>query len=413
MIKQTQTKYFDFSDVGLDFCSGSKNKFPEVFKKMLNTGYNPQTVASTSISGNQVTLTFGVNHGYVADRVLLVTATGGFSKEVYIDSVTSNTITFTQAVTTGLSGTITTKVASLGWELVYEVGNIHIYKMKHINDTERYVRFCFETVSENRNAVAICIGKTANLATGIINDPLALQSTASLTSPSAANLPKWDTHRVGSAHNDWTYSQGFSTYGKGCCVGSNYHFSFLSGDGYNANAPHHIFGIFPSVCFNYEALDYPVLIAVAAPTAGSVAGSIYGNFSRNSGACGHASIGNIRVRFDAQTTVSNSLMSGDISSAPATSFLSSELDNFYTTTARPLEIYEASTSQHIGYIYGIYQCMYRQPDQPVINISNSPHITTDIDFDNRIVVAISASNSTNDLNARFIAIPIEEIKIGS
>ncbi len=77
MIKQTQTKMFDFSDVGLDFCAGSKAKFREVFKKMLSTGYNPQTVLSVSISGNQVTLTYGTNHGYVADRVLLLTATGG------------------------------------------------------------------------------------------------------------------------------------------------------------------------------------------------------------------------------------------------------------------------------------------------------------------------------------------------
>ena len=68
MIKQTQTKMFDFSDVGLDFCAGSKNKFPEVFKKMLATGYNPQTASSVSISGDQITLTYGVRVDY--DRKL-------------------------------------------------------------------------------------------------------------------------------------------------------------------------------------------------------------------------------------------------------------------------------------------------------------------------------------------------------
>jgi hypothetical protein len=47
-MKQTQTKMFDFADVGLDFCSGSKNLFPDRFKKMLSQGYNEQTVASVS-----------------------------------------------------------------------------------------------------------------------------------------------------------------------------------------------------------------------------------------------------------------------------------------------------------------------------------------------------------------------------
>ena len=69
-MKQTQTKLFDFSDIGLDFCAGSKNLFPDRFKKILAQGYNTQTVASVGVVGNQVTLTYGVSHGYVADRVL-------------------------------------------------------------------------------------------------------------------------------------------------------------------------------------------------------------------------------------------------------------------------------------------------------------------------------------------------------
>ncbi|RKG45949.1 hypothetical protein D7V64_17530, partial [Acinetobacter cumulans] len=93
-MKQTQTKLFDFADVGLDFCVGSKSLFPDRFKKMLVIGYNTQTVASVAVAGNQVTLTYGVSHGYVADRVLKVESgvlaeiNGG---EFWIDSVTSNT----------------------------------------------------------------------------------------------------------------------------------------------------------------------------------------------------------------------------------------------------------------------------------------------------------------------------------
>lgn len=413
-MRQTQTKLFDFSDVGLDFCTGSKSLFPDRFKKILSLGYNTQTVSSVAVSGNQVTLSYGVSHGYAADRVLKVSApellsiNGG---EFVIDSVTVNTVTMTiDSAPASIAGAFTTNIASLGWQLEYEQANIQIYRFKHIDDTDRFARFCFENVPGNRNAVAVCIGKAANLSIGVISDQFALQSTAAVMAPSAANLPKWDTFFATSAHNSWTYAQGVTTYGNGMCIGSLYHFAFLSGDGYNPSSPHHIYGIFPSVCHDYIQLDYPVLVGLANNEAGDSYGSYYGNFSRASITFGHASIGNIRVRFDAVLSQADSLLSGDINASSSSSFLSSSLDTFNTTTTKPFEVYEHSTSQHLGYVYGLYQCMYKSPNQPTVNISNSPHLTRDIDFNNLVAVAISATNSTNDLNARFIAVPIEEIK---
>ncbi|WP_250852373.1 hypothetical protein [Acinetobacter sp. ANC 5414] len=97
-MKQTQTKLFDFSDIGLDFCAGSKALFPDRFKKMLALGYNVQTVSSVMVSGNQVTFTYGGAHGYLADRVLKVDS-GALPSvnngEFWIDSVTTNSVTFT------------------------------------------------------------------------------------------------------------------------------------------------------------------------------------------------------------------------------------------------------------------------------------------------------------------------------
>ncbi len=129
-IKQTQTKMFDFSDTGLNFCAGSKNLLPDRFKKMLSIGYNEQTVSSIAVSGNQVTLTYGVSHGYVADRVLkinsgvLATINNG---EFVIDSVTSNTVTMTiDSAPLSIVGSLTTRIAPLGYQLVYELNNIHV-----------------------------------------------------------------------------------------------------------------------------------------------------------------------------------------------------------------------------------------------------------------------------------------------
>src|SRR5690606_35768536 len=97
-MKQTQTKLFDFSDAGLDFSAGSKNLFPDRFKKMLSLGYNVQTVTSVAVAGNQVTFTYGGTHGYAADRVLKVDS-GPLSLinegEFWIDAVTTNTVTMT------------------------------------------------------------------------------------------------------------------------------------------------------------------------------------------------------------------------------------------------------------------------------------------------------------------------------
>ncbi|MCY6411185.1 hypothetical protein QTA56_03405 [Acinetobacter sp. VNH17] len=410
MIKQTQTKLFDFSDVGLDFCMGSKNKFPEVFKKMLSAGYNLKIANSVSISGSQVILTYGVNHGYVADRVLQVTATGGFNKEVYIDSVTASTVicTVLDGITAGLTGAINTKIAPLGWSLVYEVGNIHVYKMRHLDDTDRYVRFCFQNNPNHRNAIAVCIGKTANLTTGVIDDPLALQSTASITSPSAAWLPKWDTYSTTSSQANFSYSEGYPSFGKGMCVGSPYHFAFLTNDGYTS-APHHVYGIFPTVCYEYEKLDYPVLIGITPTSGGDGAGSSAGNFSRTTDTNGFASIGNIRVRFDSASSTASELMNS-ITPAAANSFLSANFEEFNTTTVKPLEIYEHSTAQHLGYCYGIFLCQYGVTDTPWIGITNNPLITTDTDFNNLIIVAASAAYNESAHTARFLAVPVETIK---
>ena len=293
-MKQTQTKLFDFSDVGLDFCAGSKNKFPEVFKKMLSTGFNPQTASSVSIAGSQITLTFGVNHGYVADRILKVEATGGFNKEVYIDSVTTNTVTCTvlDGVTSGLTGTIATKIASLGWEIVYEQANIHVYKMLHIDDTPRYVRFCFQDNASHRNVVAVCIGKSWEESTGFIDDVNALQSTAKITTPSSATTPRFDLiYSPGSGYDNWTYSQGFSTFGKGSVVGSAYHFIVCTHNEYERQR---INGILPTVTHACDVLEYPILLQELYPNETYSSGNFGGNGAASYG-YGHGSIGNIKV----------------------------------------------------------------------------------------------------------------------
>lgn len=403
MIKQTQTKMFDFSDAGLDFCAGSKNKFPEVFKKMLVTGYNPQTAASVSITGDQVTLTFGVNHGYVADRVLAVTASGGFNKQVFIDSVTSNSVTFTQAVTTGLTGTITTRVASLGYNLVYEVGNIHIYKFKALDETDLFLRLCFQDIAARRNCISPCIGKTADLTLGTITDSNALTENTSITTP--GNGFKWEFGYQASATPDnYTYSQGYSTYGLGVVIGSPYHLIVLSNSSTGTQRALNN-GFFPTVCHDYDILKYPVLMGY---TYGSITSSFDQYESRNM----RAYIGSINTKLEKVISNPNVSYVFDHQFLASSAFLPSNFDNFNTTTIVPLPIFDVGSGQHLGYVAGgIFSVMSPKNTFPT-GFQQTPSSTVDIDFNNRIFIHSLGSENAESTNTGFVAFPVEEIKIG-
>lgn len=406
-MKQTQTKMFDFSDVGLDFCAGSKNLFPDRFKKMLAQGYNTQTVSSVVVTGNQVVLNYGVNHGYVADRVLKLNAVNLIGEYV-IDSVTSNTVTLSiDNAPTNISGGFTTSVAPLGWQLVYELANIHVYKMKHIDDTDRFVRLCFQNNVDHRNAIAVCIGKTFDSSTGFINDLNAFQLTKDVMSPSAWGLPRWDGYEASNQANNYTYAQGYSSYGKAMCVGSKYHFAILAC--WATPFPIEIYAILPVAALNYDALSYPVIIArKTTSTTVSYGESNYGNFYSYSDN-GYATVGNIRVVFENKNYLLNGLTDGN--NKAISSVLSSSIDSFNTTTAMPMQIFEQSTSQHLGFCYGAYMCMYGNDSiAPNISKVNLPLITKDIDYLSNVVITNSGGGQDKSRTS-YVAFPLEEIKI--
>lgn len=410
-MKQTQTKLFEFSDVGLDFNSGSKNLFPDRFKKILALGYNIQTVSSVAILGNQVTLTYGGAHGYVADRVLKVDSgalTSINSGEFWINSITTNTVTFTlDNAPSSVSGGFTTRIAPLGWQKVYEQANIYIYKMKHIDDADRYVRFCFQDGAKHRNAIAICIGKSFDEATGFIDDIGALQATKDILSPSAENLPRWDFALAGnnSAFNDQTFMQGVGTFGRGVFIGSPYHFAMLNHSFYypqfNAILP-------VSVC-EYEILQYPILLCTAASSSTAGDNTAGGGVFANSGISGRAYLGGVRCRFDCTGNVIDNTL--NIKQNPKESVLSASIDDFNTTTCINIPIYEHSTSQFLGYCLGAYFVLYANDAAPPGTGKTAiPSLTIDIDLNNRVVVHEGAG-APNKAQEVYVAMPIEEIKI--
>lgn len=393
MIKQTQTKMFDFSDAGLDFCAGSKNLFPDRFKKMLATGFNTQTVSSVSISGNQVTLTYGVSHGYVADRVLQINAPE-LTGEFYIDSVTAQTVTLTVVnPPASIAGGFTTYIASLGWQLVYEASYVHIYKFKHIDNTDMYARFCFQSVAAQRNCIAIGIGRTVDLALGTITDANCLADLRSCATPAdATSNIRWDfTVSTLATYNNYTYSQGYSTFGKGIIIGSIYHLVLMCSQ--SASTTSHVVSAILPFFSKYSVVNYPILMCQnnAAPTSDLTSGQL----------------DKLRLLVGSTQCASHSTYA--LQSLPAkTSYLPAKIDGFNTTTIKPLDIYTSTEFQFLGFAQGLGIAMYADvATAPALGNTNLPTQTVDVEFSNPVYChGLSMSNTST---RAYVAASVEVI----
>ena len=402
-MKQTQTKMFDFADVGLDFCSGSKNLFPDRFKKMLSQGYNEQTVASVSVTGNQVTLNYGVAHGYAADRVLKVNsgALAGINDgEFWIDAVTTTSVTMTiDAAPASIAGGFVTKIASLGFELVYEQPPIHIYKFKSLNDEELFLRLCFQTVLNHKNTVVPCVGWTADLASGVILDPLTLEANRSVLTPGSEF--NWNfTNTPSNVHNNHTYSQGFSTFGRGVVVGSKCHLIFMSAVGVMSCFT----GILPA-CFidisGFRGRSPVVMFGVSNGAPGT-------NYTDYTGKIHKAFVGDQAVTFSGNK---NSPYTFDYGIGTTANFYPENIEAFNTVPTEPLLIYEAVNKKFIGAAYGAHLLKLGTTTQVIGGaIGDQPVKTTEIDFDSQCLVH-SLPIGGGLTNIAYLAIPVEGVKI--
>ncbi|RZG64073.1 hypothetical protein EXE25_17700 [Acinetobacter bouvetii] len=403
-MKQTQTKMFDFSDAGLDFCAGSKSLFPDRFKKMLSTGYNTQTVASVTVAGNQVTLTYGVSHGYAADRVLKIDSgvlAGINGGEFWIDSVTSNTVTLTiDDAPVAIAGAFTTKIASLGWELVFEQPYIHVYKFKHIDDTDMYIRLCFQNNAAYRNRVAPCVGRTFDQETGFITDSNSFAETKSILTP---NSISWEFQLWNEAtYNTANYATGFNEFGAMKVVGSIYHLVQM-GAVTSSNGGIFINAILPVHSIS-SVIDYPLVLCFEY---GSPSSSGQGS----QGSYGRMLLGKYFCTPYEQRSRTSKELYGDTSSAPAapSSYLPSEIEDFNTTTAHPIHLYLSNSGQVAGVVAGgLYKTMYGTSGYPSLTFKTQPHQTMDIDLNSKCLVSILGDNNLQ--YAQWYTAPIEAIK---
>lgn len=400
-MKQTQAKLFAFSDFGIDICTGSRALFPDRFKRMFVQGYNEQAVVSVSVSGNQVTLTYGGPHNYNAGRILKISS-GPLAAinngEFHIDSVTTNTVTMTiDDAPLSIAGGFATRVAPLGWKLVYEVANhIHLYKLKHKDNSDLYLRLVFQTLTNARHGIAVCVGKTANEATGVITDPFAY--TANAARADANSDLVWDFRsNTNDSHANWTYSQGASTYGDGYVIGSLYHVGFtfnMAVSSYRGN----FCGVFPVSVLSYDQLDYPLVIGgyFGSPHTTSVSSPMYLSNQRGF-------VGQVEVIDGSNST--NFLWFA----AAAENSLSSFLEGTDTLVAQPLPLYEKSTRQYLGVAKGIYKLNLKASVNLVgTGTADMPRILEEADYSNKILHAYVAYSTSSGSQAHVI-MPMEPV----
>lgn len=415
-MKQTQTKLFAFSDAGLDLASVSRAKIPLAFKKVLNTGYNEQTVSSVSVSGNQVIFTYGGAHGYNEKRVLKVSS-GLLSEinngEFVIDSVTSNSVTLTiDGAPVGVMGGFETKVAPLGWDLVYELDLVQLYKMRYLDERELYIRFVFAPATgTHKSSANVCVGKTADEVTGVITDPNAITEGKENITPVTGF--QWMFSYITSASEaNYTAAQGLNNYGNFFIIGSMYHLACMC-NGFSSNYPGRFFAILPTHLYSYDVLDYPLNMGMRSTTAMSTSnGNDYQQFNPQSTVgYSHCYVGNIPVALD-NTTSSTSTEVIDSMTSAVSSFFPSNIDQFNTFAAMPITIYDRVNRQFLGFVSGgAYRSEIFAANLGSIIASALPKSTED---ENSVFIPYQVVwvNQNNSYIHSFCA-PLEEIKIES
>lgn len=107
--------------------AGSNGQLLQILDAALINGFNPQTATNASATGDSITLTFGTSHGYVERQVITISGASdeNLNGEHTITAITSsNALSIKNKGVTALTGTITTKVAPLGWESIFGSTNL-------------------------------------------------------------------------------------------------------------------------------------------------------------------------------------------------------------------------------------------------------------------------------------------------
>lgn len=343
MVMRTDVKRYKATDVGLNatLVRGTNIAF---LKAILSTGYNEKTVANVTNDGNFITLDYGVAHGYVLERVLQISGAADplLNGEHAIIQVTANTVTIElKALPTGLGGLIKTKVAPLGFNLVYEATNLAIFEFQYHGKT-KYLRI-YETPLYSAY-VNPSVGDGFDPATGL------LTGNVYPTTAKGTQIPyKWDFAYDNAATIFGEYPSIFGTSEGFVIVGQFYPDSLQTA---------YLYGIQPWFT-PFDKLDTPILLCDYCTD--YIVGTAGSNFSMQARL---PLVGNVNIQKNESSNDIKNLGFG-FSSAPNGNAIPAGLLNFNPIMYCSSIVHLYQSNQPIGIANGIYRTVTNANTAPI------------------------------------------------
>lgn len=388
MYAQTQTKYFRLSDQGLKQHLYNKKDAMGLFKKIFHLGYNSNKSVSYEITGSKVRVILPTNHGFVAERVVLIQAEN-FSKEYFVESVDETSITINdENFPTSLAGEITVKVAPLGWELIYEQGKVLIYKVKEITGEDLYLRLLFPTSTSFKFAINPCLGREVDLELGIITD--ANSYTATKSHSTSVDSFSWTFNNM-TGDDSYYVTRGYTeNEGTAFFIGSLYHFIMCSS---LVGSPTQ--GAYCGFLPVYNTPITNALPLLIVSTYNNMNSSFPWMASYTAGFINNTRV--ISVQYPTNTFHAYT--------STATPFTTVDQTKLATIAQSPL--YMTNSASFAGYVLGGYIANIPSSEGFPNNLSKYPHVLMDYKNEVKYFWAL-CSDSSNQMG---MFIPLEEIKI--
>lgn len=210
--------------------AGVVGYFIAILDAFLVNGFNPRNVTSLTVSNNIATVTTSTAHGYEVGTVI---ANSGANESVFNSDFeildTPTTTSFTFAVTTALTaatGTMTCKVAPLGWEKTFSGTNKAVYRSVDVTTNQLYLRV---DDTNAQYATAIMYETMTNVDTGT-----GASATKYWKKSSTSDTTSRPWYAIGNGKVFYFHAEWYSTY---TLQAATYVFgwfpSLKPGDGYN------------------------------------------------------------------------------------------------------------------------------------------------------------------------------------
>ena len=126
------TKNFNYLQASASPMAGTAGYLDSILYACLVTGYNSKTVSSISVSSNVATITTSTSHNLTVNDIIVISGANEsvFNNEFRIKAITSSTAFTVDLITAdgSATGTITCKIAPLGYSRVYQKTNVSVYR---------------------------------------------------------------------------------------------------------------------------------------------------------------------------------------------------------------------------------------------------------------------------------------------